>query len=214
LPVGKSASSLVEPDIRPRRGRRVGRSASGARLMILPRKLCFSRRRALGARADRAQPPAWPVHAPRRHRAADRSARADRRYAEVRSTSRVSCELHDAVARRPLAQDTVMSVPFQHGCRHRRARVPDPPASPGSRDPPGGAQTVLRLHRRSTGGRGWASCSPAASRERRVVPLGTALRRSDLTAPRCCPVRHRVDRAAGSGLATSNQRRSRDVMTW
>jgi hypothetical protein len=30
-------------------------------------------------------------------------------------------------------------------CRHRRARVPDPPASPVPRDPPGGARTVLRL---------------------------------------------------------------------
>ena len=30
-------------------------------------------------------------------------------------------------------------------CRRRRARVPVPPASPGTRDPPGGARTVLRL---------------------------------------------------------------------
>src|SRR4029079_16168265 len=30
-------------------------------------------------------------------------------------------------------------------CRRRRAWVPDPPASPVPRDPPGGARTVLRL---------------------------------------------------------------------
>ena len=32
-----------------------------------------------------------------------------------------------------------------HICRRRRAWVPDPPASPVTRDPPGGARTVLRL---------------------------------------------------------------------
>lgn len=32
-------------------------------------------------------------------------------------------------------------------CRHRRAWVPDPPGSTVSRDPPGGARTVLRLDR-------------------------------------------------------------------
>jgi hypothetical protein len=34
---------------------------------------------------------------------------------------------------------------FKPGCRRRRAWVPDPPASPVTRDPPGGARTVLRL---------------------------------------------------------------------
>ncbi len=33
-------------------------------------------------------------------------------------------------------------------CRRRRAGVPVPPASPVSRDPPGGTRTVLRMHRR------------------------------------------------------------------
>jgi WD40 repeat protein len=33
------------------------------------------------------------------------------------------------------------------GCHHRRAWVPDPPGSTVSRDPPGGARTVLRLDR-------------------------------------------------------------------
>ena len=88
----------------------------------------------------------------------------------------------------------------RHPYRHRRARVPYPPASPGSRDHP----VARRRFFASTEGRpavgGWASCSPAASLEQRVVPLGTALRRSVLTAPRCCPVRHRVGRSAGSAL--------------
>jgi Sulfotransferase family len=49
------------------------------------------------------------------------------------------------------------------GCRHRRARVPDPPASPGSRDPPGGAQTVLRLDGAAAGTRvsSGSRCEPS-----------------------------------------------------
>jgi endonuclease III len=43
------------------------------------------------------------------------------------------------------AEKYLCSLPGVGLCRHRRAWVPDPPASPGSRDPPGGAQTVLRL---------------------------------------------------------------------
>jgi hypothetical protein len=43
-------------------------------------------------------------------------------------------------------------------CRHRRARAPDPPASPEPRDPPGGARTDLRL--------GGAATASARSRVR------------------------------------------------
>lgn len=35
----------------------------------------------------------------------------------------------------------------EFNCRHRSARVPDPPASPVTRDPPGGGGAVLRLGR-------------------------------------------------------------------
>jgi hypothetical protein len=44
----------------------------------------------------------------------------------------------------PLAMCDARSV-APEDCRHRRAWVPDPSASPVSRAPPGGARTVLRL---------------------------------------------------------------------
>lgn len=52
----------------------------------------------------------------------DRSRAAPHRpgVTKVQSTSRVGCELDDAVARSALAQDTVVSVHLQHG-RPRRS---------------------------------------------------------------------------------------------
>jgi hypothetical protein len=55
-------------------------------------------------------------------------------------------------------------------CRHRRAWVPDPPASPGARDPPGGARTVLRLRPPTLG---FAHTRPRSST--RTHPLGPVL---------------------------------------
>ena len=43
--------------------------------------------------------------------------------------------------------EDALSHPRARRCRHRSARVPDPPASPVTRDPPGGSGTVLRLGR-------------------------------------------------------------------
>jgi hypothetical protein len=65
-------------------------------------------------------------------------------------------------------------------CRHRRSRVPDPPGSPVTRDPPGGARTVLRL-----GG--------AALRRARVRPRSATVRGSDSRATRSLRRRPNAD---------------------
>jgi superfamily I DNA/RNA helicase/Zn-dependent peptidase ImmA (M78 family) len=51
-----------------------------------------------------------------------------------------------------------------NGCRQRRPRVPVPPASPGTRSPPGGAETDLRAARRPRIGVGHLPLRAAATR--------------------------------------------------
>ena len=82
---------------------------------------------------------------------------------------------------------------IRKSCRHRQSWVPVPPGSPGTRDPPGGAETVLRL----VGG---------ATRHTRARRRGCAMRSGPGMTPR--RGRPRVRSCASAGGTLSHRRGS------